>query len=287
MRGKPKLISSRFWLAKEIEMKVHGLWRSHRAMKAAKERYPEFRWWIEYNEFHQYAVDRAISEIPINEILIRCCARYFRMKKVNPTARQWNALVQKVSERSGWNHWRTVHAALYLEGKGFVSSKAHLVIRSEFEVPRPRIDRYEAHKRLMRIRYRHFGGEEKYKEIIESINSEYESTGLKWCELPTKENPFEYKCIVCGKPVGHFFMHNFRMPGSGLRIEENERCYENRTGAISCHSKKCRAITHYVKKQRLDNSSTNYLLKVINECTKNKGDNAVFRGLAKHIARYA
>jgi hypothetical protein len=90
-------------------------------------------------------------------------------------------------------------------------------------------------------------------------------------------------------------VHNYKKKATGRLINGEKYFYQAYFGVQArgynpvrhvCYKNLCKAILNYSPKKGAK-TPVDFLIGVINEAAKHKGDNPVFRGLEKHFARHA
>ena len=269
-------------------MKRHGLWRWHKALHH-RER-SQIPWWQGHEEC---AIAKKIIRANVSifdrdifqkksTIAIRCANRYFRLKKIRPTIDQWNALTEVICARMGANNITLNGAKLSGNQHPKQCTKLHCI--SEFYAPVPAYWKFDIEARLKRIT-------KKWMDIRRELDKACEESSAPWSEIPSdKDWSYEYNhCPICGAYSGPITRHNYRSRGDAH--PHTERSYFNsyvipRPYLRVCKNSKCRAIAHYSNFVKTAKRGNHLLIGVINECSKHKGNNPVFRGLAKHLTRH-
>lgn len=303
-------------------MKTHGLWQWHRALRTSGR---EIKWWA--SEVELTKADNLASWWMRREewcyrpltVITRCAHRYFRRRGLEPTVGEWNQLVDIICDRRGAAHITRRSAKRHaleeqdnylqlLSSRRYKTSDHGLDPTQPHASPLLRLDEVRRSVSLALTRtdlawthietrtYMPNSSERLYRKLVADATSE---STLKWSELPSdSDRASEWnQCEVCGGYCGRVKRHGYRWKGvNQLTAELGDT--DNRDFRVSrpvtkagyrrmqvCLKPLCRAIAYLSPKPSYPKKPL--LLGVLDECTKHKGDNPLYRGLAKHFARHA
>lgn len=269
-------------------MKRHGLWQWHKALH--KKKRDPIPWWRGHEE---YAIAKKIINTNIaifgedlfqrpSAAVIRCANRYFRLKKIRPSIAHWNALTEVICDRMGANNM--VLKSVQITGNANPKQCTKLHLCSEVHVPNPPYWRFDIKARLERIT-------KKWMAIRRELDKAYKESSAPWSEIPSdKDWSYDYNhCPICGAYSGPITRHNYRGRGDAhphTEIDNFNSYVIPRPYLRVCKNNKCRAVAHYSQFVRVAKRGNQLLIGLINECSKQKGNNPIFRGLAKHLTRH-
>ena len=177
-------------------LKRHGLWRFHRLAKVALKH--GVRWWVEDEAPRVHRLIQATyigygGKIgPSNaDALIACAKRYIRRYNIRcVTVEQWNDLIERLADRSGFDHHSTMRAALIQKCSKKVRLDWERPLWAETDKqcesipPSPKWSNEEIKERLDRMKaFKWRKKKEEEKRLQEQLEDQREQRWKSLCEI--------------------------------------------------------------------------------------------------------